>query len=172
MWVFKFGFSKIQKNWCTVTVAPTIEHHDGIHGPLQTRGETMYPGGVSVSCLASRTRHECRVHYCFIPLLWWLQFESARCGDMLAVYSHVCIFFAYIFMHTLKYGILNLTSSDILIWLDSFPLLSQRTRTRHYVPINPNWQLAKPSRPNCSKPCEFLVFILSQRGYKLVAAQW
>ena len=34
----------------------------------------------------------------------------------LAVYSHVCIFtifFAYIFMHTLKYGILNLTLSDI-----------------------------------------------------------
>ena len=26
------------------------------------------------------------------------------------------------------------------IWLDSFPLLSQRTRTRHYFPINPNWQ--------------------------------
>ena len=26
-----------------------------IHGPLQTRGETRYPGGVSVSCLASRT---------------------------------------------------------------------------------------------------------------------
>ena len=30
-----------------------------IHGPLQTRGETRCPGGVSVSCLASRTRHEC-----------------------------------------------------------------------------------------------------------------
>ena len=26
-----------------------------IHGPLQTRGETRCPGGVSVSCLASRT---------------------------------------------------------------------------------------------------------------------
>ena len=26
------------------------------------------------------------------------------------------------------------------VWLDSFPLLSQRTRTRHYFPINPNWQ--------------------------------
>ena len=31
----------------------------GIHGPLQTRGETRCLGGVSVSCLASRTRHEC-----------------------------------------------------------------------------------------------------------------
>ena len=30
-----------------------------IHGPLKTRGETRCPGGVSVSCLASRTRHEC-----------------------------------------------------------------------------------------------------------------
>ena len=30
-----------------------------IHGPLQIRGETRCPGGVSVSCLASRTRHEC-----------------------------------------------------------------------------------------------------------------
>ena len=29
-----------------------------IHGPLQTRGETRCPGGVSVSCLASRTGHE------------------------------------------------------------------------------------------------------------------
>ena len=28
--------------------------------PLQTRGETRCPGGVSVSCLASRTRHECQ----------------------------------------------------------------------------------------------------------------
>ena len=33
-----------------------------IQGPLQTRGETRYPGGVSVSCLASRTRHECPRH--------------------------------------------------------------------------------------------------------------
>ena len=30
-----------------------------IHGPLQTRGDTRCPEGVSVSCLASRTRHEC-----------------------------------------------------------------------------------------------------------------
>ena len=29
-----------------------------IHGPLQTRGEARRPGGVSVSCLAIRTRHE------------------------------------------------------------------------------------------------------------------
>ena len=34
----------------------------GIHGPLQTRGETRCPGGVSVSCLASRTRRECPGH--------------------------------------------------------------------------------------------------------------
>ena len=31
-----------------------------IHGPLQPRGETRCPGGVSVSCLTSRTRHECK----------------------------------------------------------------------------------------------------------------
>ena len=30
-----------------------------IHGPLQARDEIRYPGGVSVSCLASRTRHAC-----------------------------------------------------------------------------------------------------------------
>ena len=30
-----------------------------IHGPLQTRGETRCPGGIGVSCLAIRTRHEC-----------------------------------------------------------------------------------------------------------------
>ena len=53
---------KIQKNRCTVTVAPTIEHHLDIHGSLQTRGETRCPGGVSVSCLASRARHECPRH--------------------------------------------------------------------------------------------------------------
>ena len=50
---------KIQNNWCTVTAAPTIEYHGGIHGPLQTRGETRCPGGVSVPCLAICTRHEC-----------------------------------------------------------------------------------------------------------------
>ena len=33
-----------------------------IHGPLQTRGKTRCPGGVSVSCLASCTRHECPRH--------------------------------------------------------------------------------------------------------------
>ena len=33
-----------------------------IPGPLLTRGETRCPGGVSVSCLASRTRHECPRH--------------------------------------------------------------------------------------------------------------
>ena len=33
-----------------------------IHGPLQTRGETRCLGGVRVSCLASRTRHECPRH--------------------------------------------------------------------------------------------------------------
>ena len=31
-------------------------------GPLQTRGETRCPGGVSVFFLASRTRHECPRH--------------------------------------------------------------------------------------------------------------
>ena len=49
---------KIQKNWCTVTMAPTIEHNGGHSRTLQTRGETRCPGGVSVSWLASRTRHE------------------------------------------------------------------------------------------------------------------
>ena len=29
---------------------------------------------------------------------------------------------------------------SILIWLDYFPLLSQRTLTRNYFPISPNWQ--------------------------------
>ena len=53
---------KIQKNWCTVTVTPTIEQHGGHSRPLQKRDETRCPGGVSVSCLASRTRHECPRH--------------------------------------------------------------------------------------------------------------
>ena len=33
-----------------------------IHEPLQTRGETRCPGGVSVPCFASRTRHKCPRH--------------------------------------------------------------------------------------------------------------
>ena len=53
---------KIQKNWCTVTVEQTIEHHGGHSRIPATRGETRCPGGVSVSCLASRTRHECPRH--------------------------------------------------------------------------------------------------------------
>ena len=53
---------KIQKHWCTVTVAPTIEHRGGHSRTPATRGETRCPGGVSVSCLASRTRHECPRH--------------------------------------------------------------------------------------------------------------
>ena len=51
-------YVKYKKNWCTVTVAPTIEHHGGHSRSLQTRGETRCPGGVNVSCLASRTRNE------------------------------------------------------------------------------------------------------------------
>ena len=53
---------KMQKNSCTVTVAPTIEHRGGHSRTLQTRGEIRCLGGVSVSCLASRTRHECPRH--------------------------------------------------------------------------------------------------------------
>ena len=106
---------------------------------------------------------------------------------------------------------------NILIWLDSFPLLSQRTRTVLYSPDISTGSKPRPpvlhvtavsrvnflfsffhkkdiswviirieikmkssallpsnlpraidrSGPtcNCSKPCEFLVFILSQKGY-------
>ena len=51
---------KIQKNWCIVTVAPTIEHHGGhSRTPGKTEVRPGARGGVSVSCLASRTRHEC-----------------------------------------------------------------------------------------------------------------
>ena len=49
------------------TDAPSLWHQQqsttvDIHGPLQTRGDIRCPGGVSVSCLASRTRHECLRH--------------------------------------------------------------------------------------------------------------
>ena len=30
-----------------------------IHGHLEAKGETRYPGGVGISCLASHTSHEC-----------------------------------------------------------------------------------------------------------------
>ena len=42
------------------------------HGPLQTRGETRCPGGVIVSCLASRTRHECPRHNESVYMEAWL----------------------------------------------------------------------------------------------------
>ena len=54
--------SKIQKNWCTVTVAPTIEHQGGhLRTPANQRWDQV-PGGVSVSYLASHKRHECSRH--------------------------------------------------------------------------------------------------------------
>ena len=43
-------------------MAPTKEYHGGHSRTLQTRGETRRQGGVSVSCLASRTSHECPRH--------------------------------------------------------------------------------------------------------------
>ena len=54
---------KIQKNWCTVTVAPTIEHQSGhSQTPANQRWDQGCLGGVSVSCLASCTCHECLRH--------------------------------------------------------------------------------------------------------------
>ena len=53
--------SKIQKNWCTVTVAPTIEHHGGHSRIPANQSWDQVPGRsrrVRLSCLASRTRHE------------------------------------------------------------------------------------------------------------------
>ena len=43
-------------------MAPKIEHHGGHSRSPVTRGETRCLGGVSVSCLASRTRHKCPRH--------------------------------------------------------------------------------------------------------------
>ena len=40
----------------------TIEHHGGHSRTPANRGETRCPGGVSVSYLASHTRHECPRH--------------------------------------------------------------------------------------------------------------
>ena len=56
----------------------TNENHMDIHGPLQTRAETRCPEGVSVSCLASRTRHECPRHN--KGLIWML---DTGCGPTL-----------------------------------------------------------------------------------------
>ena len=49
------------------TDAPSLSHQQcsitvDINGSLQTKSETKCLGGVSVSCLASRTRHECPRH--------------------------------------------------------------------------------------------------------------
>ena len=53
---------KIQNNWCTVTVAPTIEHHGGYSPTPTNQSWGQVPGRVSVSFFASRTRHECPRH--------------------------------------------------------------------------------------------------------------
>ena len=50
------------------TDAPSLWHQQqsttvDIHGPQKTRGATRCPRGVSVSCLASCTRHECPRHH-------------------------------------------------------------------------------------------------------------
>ena len=53
-----------------------------------------------------------------------------------------------------------------MTWFVS-PIKSTDANSAFFPDINAlaHWQLAKASRPNCSKPCEFLVFILSQKGY-------
>ena len=53
---------KIQKNWCTITLAPTIEHHGGLSRTPANQRWDQVPGRSSVSCLASHTRHECPRH--------------------------------------------------------------------------------------------------------------
>ena len=47
-------------------------------GPLQTRGETRCPGGVSVSCLASCTRHECPRHNESVSMEAWHYIGSVK----------------------------------------------------------------------------------------------
>ena len=54
-----------------------------IHGPLPTRVEARCPGGVSVSYLASRTRHECPRHN--KGYIWRLE---NGCGPTLYRKSH------------------------------------------------------------------------------------
>ena len=51
-----------------------------VHGPLQTRGETRCPGGVSVSCFASRTRHECPRHNESVHMEAWYWMSTDTYG--------------------------------------------------------------------------------------------
>ena len=53
---------KIQKNWCTVTVAPTIKHQGGNSRSPGNKSWYQVPEWVSVSCLASHIHHECARH--------------------------------------------------------------------------------------------------------------
>ena len=79
------------------TDAPSLLHQQkstklDIHGPLQTRGETKCPGAVSVSCLASRTRHECPRHnesvYTVDPEIFArLYFRETRVSDLFASWN-------------------------------------------------------------------------------------
>ena len=55
---------KIQKNWCTVTVAPTIEYHGGHSRTPANQRWDQVPGGVSVSCLASRIKRAFLKYQC------------------------------------------------------------------------------------------------------------
>ena len=77
---------KIQKNWCTVTVAPTIEYHGGHSRTPANQMWGQVSGGVSVSWLASRTRHGCPRHnesvYIYIYINIW-RLESIKQNTLL-----------------------------------------------------------------------------------------
>ena len=60
--VWRLAYCKIQKNWWTATVAPKIEHHGGHSRTSVNQRWDQVPERSGVSCLASRTRHECPRH--------------------------------------------------------------------------------------------------------------
>ena len=105
-------------------MAPTIEHHGGhLRTPANKRRDQV-PGGVSVPCLASRTRHECPRHKESVYI------ESySGCGPTLyrKCHSHntpgkkakaYCIFFVSIYCSVTAAWHLRLTGDYFIVLLN------------------------------------------------------
>ena len=79
---------KIQNNWCTVTVAPTIEHHGGNSRTPANQRSDQVPGAV-IADLSCRSPHEtCKKHRGTVR--WTLPDEYLRNYGLWTKHLHTC----------------------------------------------------------------------------------
>ena len=98
-------------NWCTLIVS-LLAYTVVIYGCLDTKFETRCPGGVSITCLASRFLHFCSLISFFILKYSWSLF--IRCQEIpagLFIHQHP---WHLEFLHIL---VCLLNSSYILAWI-------------------------------------------------------